>query len=120
MSHTIFINHRFTTLNEYISAERGNRYAAATIKKNETEIARLAVLNSDPVLRYPISITFVWYRQTERTDPDNIQFGAKFILDGFVKAGFLKGDNWKYISEINNKFLKSSLDYVNVLIQEAQ
>ena len=117
-AHVVYIDYRFTTLNDYISAERANKYAAANIKKQETEIARLLALDVKPVEHYPIDITFVWFRKDERTDPDNIQFGAKFILDGFVQAGFLKGDNWKYIEAIHHRFVKYTSDCVNVIIQE--
>ena len=118
--HVLTIDYRFTSLNDYINAERSNKYAAAKIKATETEIARLAGLNMRPIQKYPIDTTFIWFRRDERTDPDNIQFGAKFILDGFVKAGLLKGDNWKYISEINHRFIKSDGDFVNVMICDAE
>lgn len=117
----ITIDHRFTTLNEYILAERGNRFAAAKIKEQETEVARLAALGHifTPV-SYPVIVNCQWFRRDKRTDPDNIQFGIKFILDGFVKAGVLAGDNWKFIKEINNHFSESNFDFVIVNIEEVK
>lgn len=111
----INIDYRFTSLNDYISAERANRYAAAKIKETETEIARLSALNkSNRTLVYPVDINCTWFRKDARTDPDNISFGIKFILDGFVKAGLLKGDNWKFIKHIGHGFEISNYDYVIV------
>ena len=110
----INIDYRFTSLNDYISAERSNRYEAAKIKETETEIARLVSLNKEDSLTYPVDVSFTWYRRDQRTDPDNISFGAKFIMDGFVKSGLLKGDNWKYIRSLHHEFELSNRDYVVV------
>ena len=117
----ILIEHRFTSLNDYIEAERSNKYIAAHIKKNETEIARVSALTSGVTIdRYPVSILFQWHRTDQRTDPDNIQFGAKFILDGLVKAGVLENDSWKHIKGIQHEFFLSAHDYVTVVFLEAK
>jgi len=110
----ILILYRFTSLNDYIEAERTNRNIAAKIKRQETEIARYAALSTEPVDKYPVSIVCYWYRKDQRTDPDNVAFAIKFILDGFIKAQLLKGDGWKYIKEINHKFILDDNDYVIV------
>lgn len=112
----VTIDYRFTSLNEYISAERANRFMAAEIKKRETEIARLSAIGYRPVTVYPVEIICQWFRQDQRTDPDNIEFAVKFILDGFVKAGLLKNDSWKFIKSISHEFDLASHDYVIVNI----
>lgn len=117
----ITIPYDFTTLNEYISAERSHRYLAAEIKKRETEMARMYGLQSGcQAQKYPVSIICHWYKTDARTDPDNIQFGIKFILDGFVLAGVLRADNWKAISKTSNTFELSNRDYVVVEIVEPE
>lgn len=113
----VTIEHRFTSLNEYILAERTSRFRAADIKKRETEIARLSVIGSRPIALYPVEIICQWFRTDQRTDPDNIEFAVKFILDGFVKAGLLKSDGWKFIKSISHEFTLASHDYVIVDIQ---
>jgi len=111
----ITIDYKFTSLNDYIAAERTNRYIAADIKKRETEIARLSAIGKDTrTLFYPVEISCLWFRKDQRTDPDNIAFGIKFILDGFVKANLLKGDNWKFIKGIGHSFYLAEYDYVIV------
>lgn len=113
----ITIPYRFTSLNDYINAERSNKYAAAKIKEQETEAARLAALGHYFLpARYPVTVDCQWFRADRRTDPDNVQFAIKFILDGFVKAGVLLGDNWKYIKEINHHFSEAKSDSVIVTI----
>ncbi len=78
---------------------------------------RLSALNKDNrTLVYPVELSFFWFRKDQRTDPDNIAFSAKFILDGFVQAGLLKSDGWKFIRSIHHEFDLSIRDYVIVNI----
>lgn len=111
------IDYRFTSLNDYVAAERTNRHIAAKIKREETEIARLAAFGKQPIggkFVYPVEIVCQWFRKDGRSDPDNIAFSIKFILDGFVLAGLLQSDGWKYIKNIRHEFNKSLDDYVIV------
>lgn len=110
----VTIDYRFTTLNEYISAERANKFAASQIKKRETYAAELAASGKQLRTVYPVDVVFQWFVKSTRTDPDNIAFGAKFILDGFVKAGLLENDSWKFIKSISHEFNVSDDDYVIV------
>lgn len=100
----LFIPGEFTTLNEYIDAERTNKYIAAQIKQAETQRVQVEAVNCPPVVIYPAALRFVWYRRNRRSDPDNVAFATKFILDGLMGAGVLAGDGWKYISSIKHDF----------------
>ena len=92
----VSIPHRFVSLNDYINAERTNRYMAAKIKKSETQIAADAFKGLQPIL-VPCIVRFTWVVPNKRRDLDNIAFAKKYILDGAVDAGFIPGDNMKYI-----------------------
>lgn len=92
----VSIPYRFTSLNDYINAERTNRYMAAKIKKSETQIAADAFKGLQPIL-VPCSVRFTWVVTNKRRDLDNIAFAKKYILDGAVNAGYIPGDNMKYI-----------------------
>lgn len=94
----IVILGEFVSLNEYIDAERGNRFAAAKIKANETARVKYACLGLPPVRKFPVAILFDWYTQNSRKDADNIDFAKKFILDGLVLAGVLPDDSRKYVT----------------------
>ncbi len=113
----VTIDYRFTSLNDYITAERTSRYAAAEIKKRETEIARLSAISFRPLKAYPVDVTCLWFRKDQRTDPDNIEFSIKFILDGFVQSGLLQSDGWKFIKSISHRFELAERDYVIVDIE---
>lgn len=110
----IRIDFRFTELNKYIDAERGNRYAAANIKANETEVARLAFRCERPAQALPLDLTFKWHCTDMRRNPDNIAFAKKFIIDGMVKAGFIENDGWKQIGQLRDEFYVAESDYVIV------
>lgn len=112
----IRINFRFTELNKYILAERGNRFAAARIKEDETEAARLAFWNEKPAQALPLELKFIWYCQDMRRNPDNIAFAKKFIIDGMVKAGFIENDGWKQIAALRDEFHVAENDFVVVEI----
>jgi len=101
----ITINYRFTSLNDYILAERTNRHVAAKIKRQETLAAQLAANGKDAWKMYPADVTFYWHCADGRTDPDNISFAQKFILDGLVNAGVLLNDGWKQIGSIRHEFI---------------
>ena len=99
----IHIPGQLTDLNSYIRAERGNRYAAAKLKKDDTE--RVAWLSKGhKIEKYPVNITLQWFLKDGRIDPDNVSFGGKAILDGLVIAGVLKDDSLKYIKSIAHVF----------------
>jgi len=93
----IIIPGEFTTLNQYIDKERGNRFAAAKIKKDETERAMYAMRGCEAARIYPVRIMFSWYTADLRTDTDNISFAQKFILDAMVKAGILENDSRRFV-----------------------
>jgi Holliday junction resolvase RusA-like endonuclease len=91
------------TLNDYINTERTNRFKAAQIKKKATQNAFYACIESGLKLEdalYDLSV--YWIVANNRRDADNIYFGIKFILDGVVKAGVLKGDGRINIRNISH------------------
>ena len=98
MKNKFTIYGRLPSLNEYVLANRGNKYAGASMKKR----AERAILNALSVsgINYqpePISLHITWFEPNNRRDLDNIQFGTKFIQDAMVKAGIIKDDSRKYV-----------------------
>lgn len=92
---TYTIKGRFATLNEHDSANRTNRFIGAKLKKDMTEMAQMQ-LNGKQKITKPCFLSFYWYI-SNRSDPDNIRFAAKYILDGMVKSGVLQNDNQTWI-----------------------
>jgi hypothetical protein len=51
-----------------------------------------------PELKPPLAFAFEWHEPNRHRDKDNVRGGAKFILDGFVKAGLLPNDTPAHVS----------------------
>lgn len=92
-------------LNTYIRAERGNRYAAASLKKKYTQKVVDEVAYQYAMIEVPVEIHFTWHCKNKRKDPDNISFGTKFLLDGLVEAGVLEGDSARHITGFTHNFV---------------
>lgn len=104
MAITIFFEREFPGLNEHIKELNRNRYKGAGMKKTETDWVMYTAkrLKIPPILHYPVQCRFTWYIRNKKKDLDNIIFAKKYILDGLVKAGVLKGDGQKYINFISD------------------
>jgi hypothetical protein len=91
-----------TAMNKLIDIARHNKFAAAEVKKAETEQARLEILNQygtpipEGVARIYIAFEISYSRLT--ADPDNLNSCVKPILDGLVKSKVLKNDSLSYVA----------------------
>jgi hypothetical protein len=89
-----------TNLNKFISANNNNRYAAASIKRNETELVAWKCREQNaPKLKKLHSLEFIWRCKDKRQDKDNICFAKKFILDGMVMAGVIPNDTYSLLPD---------------------
>jgi len=93
-------------LNEYVNAERTNKYLAAKLK---AQVEATLVLVAKSQLRGvritgPVSIHYRWIEPNARRDKDNVAFAKKFIQDSLVKAGILAGDGWSHIEGFSDAF----------------
>jgi len=109
----------FVSLNEYIDAERSNRYKAAKIKEQQTNsVYYLTRSQKFRIEQKKYDIIFTWFMPNERKDHDNICFAKKFVLDGIIKAGVLPNDNGKYIGDFQDKFIiEKSRKYVSCQVE---
>ena len=120
----IWIDYKFPSLNEYINAERRNRFAAAKIKKEWTERVMDIVLaqtlgDKKPNLKFPTAVRFIVHEQNQRRDIDNVSaMVSKFCLDGMVKAGLLPDDSQKYVNKIECDLVVDGMVGVEILIDE--
>lgn len=100
---------KFPSLNDYVSAERANRGYAAAMKRRETKrVSREA--EGMPAFENPVVVSFKWVEPNQRRDIDNVAFAHKFILDGLVDAGVLKGDSRKYVVGLQDDFTEFDPD----------
>jgi len=108
----------FVTLNEYISAERSSKFKGAEIKKQQTLLVRLLAYSKKfklPEQLYDVHI--IWEKPNNMQDHDNIAFAKKFIFDGLIDAGALKGDGAKHINNLSDSFeLNKKARYVSCYV----
>lgn len=109
-------------LNEYINAERRNKYKAAKIKK-QTEHLIILIARSKlrgVAIKPPVTIHYTWVEPNKRRDKDNIAFAKKFIQDSLVKAKILPNDGWEHIEGFTDTFdVDKKNPRVEVEIREA-
>lgn len=87
----IYIDYDFPNWNEYINAERSNKFKAAKMKKKEIDIVRYFTIGKKYKGKYPVKITAYKYFKSKREDIDNVRL--KGIIDGLVKCGVIENDN---------------------------
>lgn len=99
MTKTLIIPGTLPGLNEYINAERRNRYIAANMKKRAEKDIAVMIRKYLSGVKYkkPVVMDYTWYEPNQRRDKDNIVFARKFIQDALVSCGVLKNDGWKEI-----------------------
>ena len=95
--------------NEQEAAARGNRFAAATMKKRWTRYIALNFAHA-PRVNVPVRMVCNWFCPNKRRDPDNIAAAKKFILDGLQVAGVLKNDGWGQIVGFSDNFFVDKKD----------
>ena len=97
---------RLPGLNDYIKAERGNKYVAAKIKRETEELIQWAIRSKLKGARFhaPVRMRYHWYEPNTRRDKDNIAIAKKFVQDALVNAGVLQGDGWKHIDGFTDRF----------------
>ncbi len=104
MKQTLILPHKFPGLNDYQKACRTHWSKGAAMKKQWTDTVIQEVWAAKLKPMEKAFISFVWIEQTDKRDPDNIIFAKKFILDGLVSAGVLKGDRWKNIKGVSDEW----------------
>lgn len=98
---------RLVGLNEYIEAERRNKYKAAQIKREAEDLVMLCARQQlrGWKARGPVMMFYFWVEKDRRRDKDNVSgYGRKIIQDALVKGKFLKNDGWNDIEGFADDF----------------
>ena len=106
MTYRLIVPGPLPGLNEYIEAERRNKYAAANMKRR-TESANISAAKEQlrgVRLTRPVVMRYTWVERNRRRDRDNVAFARKFVQDALVRCGVLRGDGWKEIAGFTDAF----------------
>lgn len=122
MEYLLVIPGRLDNLNDYISAERSNRYKGAKMKSDNEKAVIYAIKKCLKGVRIekPVFMEYLWVEKNKRRDLDNISsFGRKVIQDSLVGSHVLKNDGWKEIVGFSDSFeVDSDNPRIEVLIRE--
>ena len=120
MKQKITILTHLPSLNQYINAERGNKFAAAKMKKTYTQAVEYELLSVKiKPIKGRVKLTFNWFVKDRKTDPDNICFGIKFLMDALVNQEIIQGDGWKFIDNFRHNFeIDKENPRVEIIIQQ--
>lgn len=101
---TLFIDYDFMGWNEYINAERRNKYKANRIKQDEKALVVFSV-KEKYTGKYPVTLIIRPHYQHRKRDLDN--YRMKGLIDGLVSAGVIENDN---LTKINKIILEPIID----------
>lgn len=93
-----YIDYDFLGWNEYINAERTNKFIASNIKKKDLDIVRFTTINKKYKGTYPVELIVTKHFKNKKRDLDNVRL--KGIIDGLVKCGVIENDNLTKIAKI--------------------
>ena len=106
------------TMNDIIAANRRNRFAGAKQKKEWTEKIKLAAADL-PAFEGKVWVTVTYVIKNLSRDCDNISSSRKFLFDGLVDAGIIKGDSLRVIQSPTVEFFeKGESDGLTIIISD--
>jgi Holliday junction resolvase RusA-like endonuclease len=114
------------SLNQYIRLERTPKKGyliASNWKRDLTDRVALEARSAAQGRSFdgPCVFSFRWFAKDARTDPDNIAFARKFLMDGIVQAGVLPDDDWSHVAAFTDDFAVDADDpRVEILIRETE
>ena len=114
------IRGQLPNLNDYVSANRANRYKGASMKCQAEAIIMHSIRQIGSLeINNPIFLHYTWYEPDKRRDKDNIAFAQKFIQDALVKSKIIKNDGWKEIVGFSHEFaVDKNNPRIEVIIEE--
>ncbi len=122
MEYLLIIPGTLNNLNDYIAAERANRYRGAKMKADNEKSVVAAVMQCmrGVKIERPVFMEYTWFEKNRRRDLDNISsFGRKVVQDALVIAGVLKDDGWKHVVGFSDRFdVDRENPRIEVLIKE--
>lgn len=102
--------------NEYIDAERANKYIASNIKRKDKNMVAAFCHGKRYKGKFPCQVTFRPHFANHRKDLDNTR--VKGILDGLVACGVLPNDNLKMIQRIVIEPVFDDAEQTDIEIEE--
>lgn len=118
------IDTRLPSMNDWISANRANKYTGAKLKRETEETIGYFILAAKcrgqiAAVKVPVIIEIEWHESNKKRDADNIQSAQKFILDALQEQGILINDSRRYVKQIYHRIIDDTKDFVEVTLYSA-
>lgn len=124
MTYKLEIKGRLPSLNQFISAERTNRFKGASFKAQNQKTVEFFVNQQlkGVQIRNPVRIDYEWYESNYRRDLDNVSgFGHKVIQDALVACGVLEDDDSKHVVGYTDVFtVDREYPHIVVYLEEVE
>ena len=104
MKQTLIISGRLPGLNEYIQANRTNRYAGAKMKRDTQSKIWADIAETALPMKGKVRLNFRWYEPNKKRDLDNCSYAKKFILDTLVDHKIIEADDWRGVEGFTDSF----------------
>lgn len=108
--HTVIIDGRFPSMNEFIEANRigKGRWNKGNKMKQECQDIISSYISTQlhkVHIDNPVYIKYIFYEPNKKRDLDNISgFFHKVFQDALVHCGVIHNDNWYYIIGFSDEF----------------
>jgi hypothetical protein len=94
----------FPSLNDVIRIARKSAYESNSQKRSLTELVKKQVREAADEQRWiapdgPVAVGLLWHEGNRRRDADNVASAQKFVMDGLVEAGVLRGDDQRHVPQ---------------------
>lgn len=122
MKSTFTIPGRLPGLNEVVDAARTHWSKGALHKKQFTDLCGWYVRAARvPVFKTPVEVHIAWFEANKKRDLDNVQAGAKFILDALVATERIENDGPQYVRLVRHEVKVDPVNpRIEVTIKEAR
>lgn len=91
-------------MNEIIAAAKKSPYRYNKMKQDKTALVRFEAIRAGLKPMKTVKIRLKWNEINRRRDPDNIQAGVKFVLDGLKASGIIPDDSQRYVLRITHEY----------------
>ena len=105
---------RFPSYNSLLRSARHDEGYEARRKRELTRRVQACCSGIAVKGRPPYTVRLTWFEHSPSRDVDNVQGGAKFILDGMKWAGLIPDDSRAYVANIEHRFRRAERDHVLV------
>ncbi len=122
LTYKLVIKGRLDGLNEFIAAQRSNKYKGAALKKrNQAKVEDCIRHQLGHIhLHGKVKLHYQWFEANKRRDLDNVSgFGHKVIQDALVECGVLDDDSPQYVIGYTDAFAVDRVEpRIEVRIEE--